>query len=162
MTDQPGAPLGGADEAEIEGLYRELLAAWNRRDAAAFAGGFAEDASVVGFDGSQMNGRAEIASTIAAIFADHQTAAYVWLVREIRQLAPGGALLRGVCGMVPPGQADLNPAANAIQSLVAVRGDGGWRIALFHNTPAQLHGRPELAAQLTDELRQALPANDSR
>jgi len=27
-------------------------------------------------------------------------------------------------------------------------------IALFQNTPAQFHGRPELAQQLTEELRQ--------
>ena len=33
--------------------------------------------------------------------------------------------------------------------------DGQWRIALFQNTPAQFHGRPEAAEALTDELRAA-------
>ena len=51
---------------------------------------------------------------------------------------------------------EINPAVNAIQSLVAVTRDGRWRIALFQNTPAQFHGRPELAQQLTEELRQLL------
>lgn len=74
----------------------------------------------------------------------------------MRALGQDVALLRAVAGLLPHGQADLNPAANAIQSLVAVRRDGAWRIALFQNTPAQFHGRPELAEQLTAELRELL------
>jgi uncharacterized protein (TIGR02246 family) len=71
-------------------------------------------------------------------------------------LTPEVAILRAVAGMVPPGQSDLNPAVNAVQTLVAAKHDGRWRIALFQNTPAQFHGRPELAQQLTEELRQLL------
>ena len=84
------------------------------------------------------------------------TAAYVGKVREVRFLTPAVALLRAVVGMLPHGQTDLNPATNAIQSLVAVKKDGNWRIALFQNTPAQFHGRPEAVEQLTEELRQLL------
>jgi hypothetical protein len=58
--------------------------------------------------------------------------------------------------MVPPGQKDLNPATNAIQSMVAVKQASQWRITLFQNTPAQFHGRPELAEALTEELRKVL------
>ena len=144
------------DPDDIGTLYQQLLESWNRRDAAAYAALFAEDASVVGFDGSQMNGRAEIATQIGQIFADHPTSRYVGKIREVRQLAPDVALLRAVVGMVPPGQSDLNPNVNAIQSLVAARHGGRWLIALFQNTPAQFHGRPELAQQLTAELRQLL------
>ena len=36
--------------------YRQLLEAWNRRDADGFAAVFTEDGSAVGFDGSMMNG----------------------------------------------------------------------------------------------------------
>jgi ABC-type lipoprotein export system ATPase subunit len=31
-----------------------------------------------------------------------------------------------------------------------------WQIAVFQNTPAQFHRRPELAKNMTDELRQLL------
>jgi len=143
-------------EGEISALYQKLLDAWNRRDVSDFAALFAENGSSVGFDGSQMNGRAEIKTTIGQIFADHQTAVYVGKVREVRVLTPDVALLRAVVGMVPPGQVDLNPAANAIQSLVAAKHNGTWQIALFQNTPAQFHGRPDVAHQLTEELRQLL------
>jgi len=33
-----------------------------------------------------------------------------------------------------------------------------WRIALFQNTPAAFHGRPEAAKKLSAELRDAAPA----
>jgi hypothetical protein len=45
---------------------------------------------------------------------------------------------------------------NAIQTLVAARRDGRWRVELFQNTPAAFHGRPEASEALTAELRGAL------
>src|SRR5215213_2117610 len=139
MSTQSSQPQAAPsrDAADIGALYQQLLDGWNQRDAAAYAALFAEDASVVGFDGSQMNGRAEIATEIGRIFADHPTSRYIGKIREVRLLAPDVALLRAVVGMVPPGQSDLNPDVNAIQSLVATRNDGRWLIALFQNTPAQ-------------------------
>jgi uncharacterized protein (TIGR02246 family) len=144
------------DAADVGALYQQLLESWNQRNAAAYAALFAEEASVVGFDGSQMNGRAEIATQIGQIFADHPTSTYVGKIREVRLLTPDVAILRAVVGMTPPGQSDLKPDVNAIQSLVAAKQDGAWRIALFQNTPARFDGRPELAQQLTHELRRLL------
>jgi uncharacterized protein (TIGR02246 family) len=139
----------------VTSLYVQLLDAWNRRDADAFASLFTADASVIGFDGSQMSGRMQIATDLRAIFAHHQTAAYVAKVREVRSLDSNTTLLRAVVGMAPPGKTELNPAVNAIQSLV-VLGIGEPRIALLQNTPAAFHGRPELAEQLTRELTEVL------
>lgn len=75
-------------------VYRQLLEAWNRRDADAFAGAFTADGSSVGFDGSAMNGRTEIASTLKEIFGAHMTATYVAQVREIRSLGEDVTLKR--------------------------------------------------------------------
>jgi uncharacterized protein (TIGR02246 family) len=147
-----------ASEQTLHALYYHLLERWNDRDAAGFAALFTPDASVVGFDGSTMNGQAEIAATLQAIFADHSTATYVGIVREVRFFTAEAALLRAVAGMCPAGQEVLNPAVNTVQSLVAIQNQGAWQIALYQNTPAQFHGRPELSQQLTDELRQALLA----
>jgi uncharacterized protein (TIGR02246 family) len=141
-------------EEEVKRLYQQLLDGWNRHNAADMAALFTENGSIIGFDGSPMNGRDEIESTLAPIFADHSTAAYVSKVREVRALAPNVVLLRAVVGMVPPGKAEINPATNAIQSLVAVKEGDGWEIALYQNTPAQFHGRPELVQQMTAELQQ--------
>ncbi len=146
-----------SDELEVRTLYRQLIDGWNRRSAEAFAAPFAEDAEVIGFDGSQMIGRAEIAATLRQIFTDHVPPPYVSKVSSVRLLHPDVAILRAIVGMMPPGQADLDPALNAHQTLIAVTGAGTWRITLLQTTPAQFHGRPELVQHMTDDLRQTLP-----
>lgn len=151
-----------ADELAVRALYQRLLEGWNARDGEAMAAPFAEDGAVIGFDGSQMSGRNEIAATMSAIFADHLTPEYVAIVRDVRIPVADTAILRADTGLLPRGASDLNPDLNARQTLVAVRRDGVWRIALFQNTPAQLHGRPDLAAQLTEELRAGLGLTDRR
>jgi len=137
-------------------LYERLLDAWNDQNADGFGAVFAEDGSTVGFDGSMMNGRTEIVATIRGIFEHHRTATYVAKVREVRQLGDDVVLVRAVVGMTPPGSAELNPAVNAIQSVVMTGHGTAMRVALLHNTPAAFHGRPELAEQLTQELTDVL------
>lgn len=156
MTPEtPETTPASSDESAVRALYRRLLASWNTRDAANFAASFVDDAEVIGFDGSQMTGRAEIEATLRQIFADHETGAYVGIIRRVRLLAPEVAMLRAVSGVIPAGQSDLNSALNAHQTLIAVKLDGVWRITLYQNTPAQFHGRPDLAQRLTGELREA-------
>jgi hypothetical protein len=62
-------------------------------------------------------------------------------------------LLRSVAGMIPPGKAEINPDVNAIQTLAAVMDKDQFRIALFQNTPAAFHQRPDLREQMTKELQ---------
>ena len=143
-------------ETEVSTLYQQLLDSWNERDTVKMAALYTEDASVVGFDGSQMNGRDEIQTTIQSIFDDHQTATYIGKVREVRFLSPAVAILRAVVGMIPRGMSDINLAANAIQTVIAVKQREQWRVALFQNTPAQFHGRPEAVEALSAELRELL------
>ncbi len=162
MTVPPSSQLRASSSPEwpedppIRALYERMLRAWNARDADAFAAQFADDGHSIGFDGSELTGRTEIASTLRVIFADHPTGRYVWKVRWVRPLATGAALLYSIVGLVPAGQTDIAPALNAIQTVVAVQRDGEWRILQLQNTPAQLHGRPDLVQQMTDELRQLL------
>ena len=137
-------------------LYEQILIAWNQQDAAAMAAPFEGDANLVGFDGSQADSRTAIEDHLRPIFADHPTAAYVAIVREIRMLGRDVGLLRAVVGMIPPGSDDINPALNTIQTLVAVENAGGWQAALFQSTPAAWHGRPQDSADLTEELRDVM------
>jgi methyltransferase (TIGR00027 family)/uncharacterized protein (TIGR02246 family) len=144
-------------------LYRDLLDAWNRRDAAGMAALFTHDGSLVGFDGSQIDGGpASVAAHLAPVFASHATPAYIGKVREVRELAPKVTLVRAVTGMIPDGRRELNPALNTIHTLVAVEGGGTWRAAMFQSTPAAFHGRPDLSRALTEELSALLPAPADR
>jgi uncharacterized protein (TIGR02246 family) len=141
--------------SEVQALHERALRAWNEGDADAYAACFTPDGSIVGFDGSCVDGRDAIREHLHAIFRDHQVATYVGKVRQVREWGDV-ALLQAVAGMVPPGGNDINPATNAVQSLVAVRDDGDWRAVLFQNTPARFDGRPDAAAALTTELQQLL------
>ena len=146
-------------EATLTRLYGDLLALWNRRDAAGMAALYAPKGGQVGFDGSTVTGPDEIAAHLAPIFKDHPTPRFIGKVREVRNIGSGAALLRAVAGMIPAGEDDINPAVNAIQTLVASRSsDGTWRIEMFQNTPAQFHGRPAEQEKLTAELRQLAKA----
>jgi uncharacterized protein (TIGR02246 family) len=155
-------PQGYADtpspeEGEVRALYTRLLSAWNDREPGAFANLFQDEGSVIGFDGSTFEGREAIENNLSQIFSHHKTARYIAKIRSLRFLSPQVALLRAVVGMVPRGSNDLNPAVNAHQTLLAIRHSReGWKISLFQNTPAQFHGRPDLAQQLTAELKALL------
>ena len=144
------------DETAVRGLYRQILSAWNRRNPDAFAELFDDDGVAIGFDGSELDGPAEIAATQRQIFENHPTGAYVGKIRDVRFLKPDVAILSAVAGMVLPGQSDIDPNRNAVQTVVALKKDGGWRVAEFQNTPAQYHGRKEKSKSLTEELRKQL------
>ena len=144
------------DEIAVRALYRATLDGWNARDGEACAAPFAEDCEIIGVDGSEHVGRAGYAADLRRIFADHVTPAYVASVRRVRQLNAGVVMLHAVAGMVPAGETDINPQLNAVQTVTAVLRDGEWRILHFQTTPALYHGRPEVADQLTDELRKLL------
>jgi uncharacterized protein (TIGR02246 family) len=135
------------------------LAAWDAQDAKAYAELFAADGTLVGFDGTTVDGRSEIRTHLEEIFADHATGTYLARVREVRLLSADVAVLRAVTGLVPAAQAEINPDTNAIQTMIAVRADGSWQIALFQNTPAAFHGRPAAAEALTEELRGLRPGS---
>ena len=144
-----------AADLEIRELYRRLLEAWDKRNARDYALLFAPDGSIVGFDGTQIFGQAEIGAHLTQILTHHQTARYVAIVRQVRSISDGVTILSAVAGMVPPDKDDINPDVNAVQTMVAVKAGGGWKIAVFQNTPA-FHGSPDDAKKLTDELRAAL------
>jgi uncharacterized protein (TIGR02246 family) len=145
-----------SESNEVQELYQQLIDGWNNRSARRMADQFAEDGEMIGFDGSQAIGREEIFSHLDPIFKEHPTPPFVTKVKDVRFLGLDVAILRAIAGMVPPGQSDLDPKLNTHHTLVAVKNDGKWRIALFQNTPAQFHGRPELVEQMTEELKQLL------
>jgi uncharacterized protein (TIGR02246 family) len=144
---------------DIRDLYERMIAGWNAGDAAAMTRDFADDGQIVGFDGSEVSGREQIASHLAGIFANHRVASYVTLVREVCELAPDVMLLRAHAGMVPPGKSEINRATNAVQTLIAVKHGDRWQIALFQNTPAAWHGRENDANALTEELQAIVDAS---
>lgn len=161
VSEQRQGPMTVAHEREARDTYMAVLDAWNRRDAATMAGFFADDGICIGFDGSTMFGPQEIATTLSKIFDHHATGRYVPIIRSMISAGPEAVALMAVVGMVPAGATDINPAINAVQTIVVARRAGAWRTVLLQSTPAAYHGRPEASEQLTTDLRAALRAANS-
>lgn len=135
-------------------LYLRLLRAWNERDAARMSACFADAGVMIGFDGSVVDGRGAIDVHVSTVFADHAPAAFVPVIRTIREVGDTALVLADV-GMVPPGRSEIVPEANARQVMVC-HGDGeGVRASLFQNTPAALHWDESARVALTEELNTA-------
>lgn len=56
------------DEAAVRALYRDLMDGWNKGSADAFAAPFADDGDLIGFDGTHLKGRREIATFHQPLF----------------------------------------------------------------------------------------------
>jgi uncharacterized protein (TIGR02246 family) len=148
---------GWSDETAVRALYIHLMDGWNAGSGALFAAPFADDADLVGFDGTHLRGREAIAAFHQQLFDTYvQGSRLVGKITGVRFLTADVALMHAVGGTVLAGASDLAPDRNSVQTLVAVRDGGVWRLAAFQNTRAQFMGRPEAAEALTEELRQLL------
>jgi uncharacterized protein (TIGR02246 family) len=145
------------DEAAIRALYQQLMDGWNAGSGNAFAAPFEEDGDLVGFDGTHIKGRHEIALFHQDLFDMFlKGSRLVGKVRSVRFLTSNVAVMHAIGGTVMAGQTDLEPERNSVQTLVAVRRNGNWYLAAFQNTRATYIGRPEESQKLTEELRTLL------
>ncbi len=144
-------------DAQIRALYADFVDGWNRRSGAAVAAVFADDGDMVGYDGTTVSGRLSIASDLRRVFGSHPTATYVAVVRSVRAVTDGVAVLHAHAGMIPPGEDDVDSGLHSIHTLVAIdEGGGRWKTTLFQATPAAWLGRRDAREALTAELRELL------
>jgi uncharacterized protein (TIGR02246 family) len=124
-----------ADEAAVRALYQELMDGWNRGSGDTFAAVFTEDGDLVAFDGTHFKGREEIAPFHQELFDKWlKGSRLVGRVEDVRFLSPDVALMHAVGSTVMRGKSEPSPERDSIQTLVAVRQDGEWRLAAFQNT----------------------------
>ncbi len=126
--------MNPADEAAVRGLYRELMDGWNRGSGDAFAAAFTEDGDLVAFDGTHFEGREEIAPFHQELFDKWlKGTRLVGRVKSVRFLSPDLALMHAVGGTVMRGKSEPAPERDSIQTLVAIRQGGEWRLAALDN-----------------------------
>ncbi|MGD9893653.1 MAG: SgcJ/EcaC family oxidoreductase [Dehalococcoidia bacterium] len=149
--------LSPADEAAVRGLYQQMIDGWNAGSGEGFASVFAGDGEQVAFDGTRYQGRAVIAAAHQFLFDTFvKGSRLVGKVLGVRLLTPDVAQMNTIGGTILTGQSDIAPDRNSVQTFIAVKRDGDWRVAAFHNTRAEYLGRPDEAQALTDELRSLL------
>jgi uncharacterized protein (TIGR02246 family) len=130
-----------ADEAAVRALYRELMDGWDRGSGEAFASVFTEDGDLVAFDGTHFEGREEIAPFHQQLFDKWlKGSRLVGQVKDVRFLRPDVALMHAVGSTVMRGKNEPSPERDSIQTLVAVREGGEWRLAAFQNTRVRAMG----------------------
>jgi uncharacterized protein (TIGR02246 family) len=155
-TREEAAANDSADEAAIRALYQQLMDGWNQGSGDAFAAVFTEDGDLIGFDGTHFKGRQEIAPFHQRLFDKWlKGSRLVGEVKDVRFLSPDVALMHAVGGTVMRGKTDPVPERDSIQTLVATRQDGEWRLAAFQNTrlhPMDSSSGPFLIWTLSDLL----------
>ena len=145
------------DEAAIRALYQQKIDGWNSGNGNAFAAPYTDVSDYIGFDGTYLKGREEIASLHQMLFDKFvKGSRLVGKIRSIRFLTRDIAIVVAVGGTVMAGQSDIDPERNSIHMLVAIKQNDKWHFTAFQNSRAQFIGRPEEAQALTDELRQLL------
>jgi uncharacterized protein (TIGR02246 family) len=144
------------EEQAVHALYREVLRSWNRRDARGFAALCTSAALVKVEDGAEMNGRGAIELELARTFERQPTLACIGVVRSVQSLGEGVQLLSAIAGMYRAGSYRVDPAWNAVQTLVAAPEQGRLRVVSYQSTPAAFDGQPDLGQRVTAELDRAL------
>ena len=155
-TREEAAANDSADEAAVRALYQQLMDGWNQGSGDAFAAVFTEDGDLVGFDGTHLKGRQEIAPFHQQLFDKWlKGSRLVGQVKDVRLLHPDIALMHAVGGTVMRGKSEPVPERDSIQTLVATHQDGEWRLAAFQNTrlhPMDSSAGPFLIWTLSDLL----------
>jgi uncharacterized protein (TIGR02246 family) len=119
-----------ADEVAVREVYERFMDAWNRGSGAALARVFIDDGDLIGFDGTHLHGRQEIAWFHQRLFDKWlKGSRLVGEVSDLRFLGPEVAVLHAVGGTILRGKRAPAPERDSIQTLVATRdeqGGGGW------------------------------------
>jgi uncharacterized protein (TIGR02246 family) len=156
-TREEAAANDSADEAAVRALYQQLMDGWNQGSGEAFAAVFTEHGDLVGFDGTHLKGRQEIAPFHQQLFDKWlKGSRLVGQVKDVRLLHPDIALMHAVGSTVMRGKSEPVPERDSIQTLVATRQQGDeWRLAAFQNTrlhPMDSSAGPFLIWTLSDLL----------
>ena len=145
-----------ADETAVCSLYQQLMDGWNQGSGEAFAAIFTEDEDLVAFDGTHFKGCKEIGPFHQELFDKWMKGTcLVGQVRDVRFLSPDVAVMHAVGGTVMRGKTMPSPERDSIQTLVATRQGGEWRLAAFQNTrvhPMERNAVAFLVWTLTDWL----------
>jgi len=144
------------NEAAVRALYTQLMDGWNKGSGEAFSAPFTEDGHLVAFDGMRFKGRDEIASFHQPLFEKWlKGTQLVGKIENVYFLSPDIALMHALGGTVMRGKSRPSPERDSIQTLVAIKRDGEWRLAAFQNTrvrPMGLNARNTFFWLFTDWL----------
>jgi uncharacterized protein (TIGR02246 family) len=139
MTTSTSEPetawLSDTDKAEIAAVPARMVAAWAAHDAAAFAGLFTDDGTMI-LPGIYQKGRDEIRKFMTAAYAGpYQGTTVTGSPLDLKPLGSDAAALLTTGGVIAAGQTELSAKAAIRASWILVRREGRWQLAVYHNCP---------------------------
>ena len=143
------------DELALQSLYRKKIEGWNEANGQKFAEVYTEDADFIGFDGTYLSGRIEIAEFHQMLFDKFlRGTRLLGKIKSIKFPIPNVAIIVAISGTIEANQSSINPERNSIHTIVAVNHGNieQWCFTAFQNTRAVYIGQPEKAAQFTKEI----------
>lgn len=121
------------DEDSIRALVDQQVKGWAAGDPAAYASVFTADADYVTFLGSHYTGRDAIAASYVPLFRKLLKKTQLSIdITQVRFLTPDVALVHANASVVRG--ARRNRRSARVNTSVAVRIDGRWRLAASQNT----------------------------
>ncbi len=133
-----GSIVTGPDQRADEDAIRELIAqqvkGWAAGDPEAYAAVFTSDADYITFLGSHYRGREAIAASYVPLFRKLLNGSRLHIeISQIRFLAPDVALIHADATVAKKTRQRSRRTAR-VNTSVAVRIDGRWRLAASQNT----------------------------
>jgi uncharacterized protein (TIGR02246 family) len=130
------------DADAVRALYSGLMDGWNRGSADAFAAPFADEFDFIAFDGVRFRSREELVRFHQPLFETHlKGTRLVGDVTDVRFLEPRVAVMHARGGTVLRGKSRPAPERDSMQTLVAVKYTGEWRLVAFQNTRVRPMGQ---------------------
>lgn len=123
------------DEAEVRAIPSTIVSGWNAGKGEVVAGVYVNDGTLVAGDGTVTHGRDTIESYHERLFAGPLKGTKLTVaVTDVRFVKPDIAIMQTKGGILWPGQTELAPGNDGIQSFVVVKDAGMWRVLRFQNT----------------------------
>jgi uncharacterized protein (TIGR02246 family) len=130
-----GESKSASDEAAIRSIPQRISEGWNQGNGRKIGDVYAVDGTLVAGDGTVTQGSNQIGEYHDRLFADRLKGTRLLVeVRNVRFLGRDIALMQTAGGILWPGEQQLAPGNDGIQSFVTVKQDGVWRVLLFQNT----------------------------
>lgn len=124
-----------SDQTAVAAVPGQIVAAWAKQDAGAFARTFTPDGTMI-LPGVYQKGQDQIRAYMTAAFTGQlKDTRVTGQPIDLRFLTPDSALVITKGGVLAPGETEVSADRAIRATWVIVRHDGDWRLAAYQNSP---------------------------